>query len=156
MKKNRKINLPAPKKMTTVDYLCAVEYFIARNTTPPATRGKNKGHGTTNTFRWLGSLAMLCHNQIQLHSQGKQYDGNMALAATLGLVLCAWYAQVQRAKGFDPNRPLSRRQVFRKLAKFKSELTRAISDDRIMGAVWGKQQEWNFPFGKGAKGGKFV
>lgn len=138
MKRSRKIK-SRPKKMTTVDYLRTIEYFISRTTTPPATRGKNKGHGETNIFSWLGALSRLCYDQIQMHNRGRSYDGNMALAATLGLVLCAWYAQVTRAKGFDPNRAMSRRQVFKRLAKFTSDLMVAVSDERIMGAVWGKQ-----------------
>ena len=86
----------------------------------------------------------------------KRMMKNMALASLMGIILSAWYAQVHRAKGFDPNRLLLRRSVFRRLTKFREQLISATTDDRIMGKVWGKGQQWNFPFGKGAKGGKFV
>jgi hypothetical protein len=35
-------------------------------------------------------------------------------------------------------------------------LAALLADGRVMGAVWGRRRAWNFPFGRGAKGGKFV
>ena len=145
-----------PKLMSLVDLIGATEYFITRCTTPPATRGKNKGHGTTDVLQWIVALTVLCDKQIKFRNRGGVYDGNMAIAALLGTVLCSWYAQVQLAKGFDPNRPLNRRRVFKHLVKFRNDLLCGVTDERIMGKVWGRRQQWNFPFGKGAKGGKFV
>ena len=75
----------------------------------------------------------------------------------LGLLLVAWYAHVHRAKSFDPNRPLAgRRDAAHQRTRFLAELGAVLADDSVMGEVWGAKQEWNFPFGRGAKGGKFV
>lgn len=142
-------------RLTDADWLHGVESLIATHTTPARTHGKFKGHGETD-MRWVWELRKICHNYIKVHNRGRTYDGNMALAALLGRVLVLWYCNVQRAKGFDPNRPLSRRAVFAKLAKYRGNLIAGMADDRLMGAVWGKGQAWNFPFGRGAKGGKFV
>lgn len=42
------------------------------------------------------------------------------------------------------------------VTRYRGELAALLADDRVMGAVWGRRQAWNFPFGRGAKGGKFV
>ena len=145
------------KKLSNAEWLRLVEMLIRRYSTKPRTRGKYKGHSSTDALAWVKSLAFICQVYIMERSaRGKVYDGNMALAALLGRVLVLWYCNVHRAKGFDPNRPLSRRRVFTQLTQYKGELMAAMSDDRLMGAVWGQGQQWNFPFGKGAKGGKFV
>ena len=119
-------------------------------------RGKYKGHRMTDAVGWIEELVHICQGYIVQRNKGRVYDGNMALAALVGRLLVLWFCNVQRAKGFDPNRPLSRRVVFTRLAKYRGSLVVAMSDDRLMGAVWGKGQAWNFPFGLGAKGGKFV
>ncbi len=143
--------------MPDAEWLKLVEYLIVRYSTPPRTRGKYKGHSSTDMLRWVWHLANVCEGYIRKRSgRRKAYDGNMALASLLGRVLVLWYCNVHRAKGFDPNRPLSRKRVFTQLAKYKGRLVAAIGDERLMGAVWGKKQQWNFPFGKGAKGGEFV
>lgn len=153
MRKRRK----KPYRVPTIqDWLILIEHLIEENSTPARTRGKYKGHSETNTLAWVRELASVCQSQIIHRNRGKDYDGNMALARVLGLVLCAWYAQIHRAKGMDPNRPLDRRIVFKQLAEFRAELAVATTDDRIMGEVWGHKQNWNFPLGRGARGGTFV
>ena len=150
----RKRNKPLPR-LSDADWLRGVELLIAECTTPARTHGRYKGHGSTDMY-WVWKLFKTCHAYIKYHSRGRMYDGNMAVAALMGRVLVLWFCNIQRAKGFDPNRPLTRRAVFTKLTKYRGELVAAMSDDRLMGAVWGKGQAWNFPFGRGAKGGKFV
>ena len=141
---------------TIPDWLRLIQFLIGKHSTPVRTRGKYKGHASTDSVMWVAELAKVCEFYIRQRNRGKAYDGNMALASLMGLVLSAWYAQVHRAKGMDPNRPLTRRTVFVRLARFRSKLMVATTDERIMGAVWGRQQQWNFPYGRGAKGGKFV
>lgn len=155
-KGKRRVPPRVQKAIPLKDWLRMVEVLIARHSTPPRKRGPNKGHGETDSLRWVAQLARLCQLYIQRRNRGHRYDGNMALARLLGLVLCAWYAQVHRAKGFDPNRPLARRAVFTQLAEFRARLLGAVTDERLMGVVWGRRQAWNYPFGRGAKGGTFV
>lgn len=144
------------KPFTIVQWLEIIQYLIKKYSSAPRKRGKYKGHSMTDSAAWINELARFCQHYIHERSRGKAYDENMALASLLGLILSAWYAQVHRAKGMDPNRPLNRRIVFRQLAKFRANLAVATTDDRIMGKVWGKQQAWNFPFGRGARGGTFI
>ena len=144
------------KKINAAGWLRIVEVLITKHSTRPRKRGKYKGHSSTNTTAWVTELAVLLERYIRATRRGKTYDENMAMASTLGAVLVLWYCNVHRAKGMDPNRPLSRRAVFTRLAKYRAALISGMTDDRLMGAVWGNQQQWNFPFGKGAKGGKFV
>ena len=154
MKKiRRKSKRPNP---TLSQWLMLIQALIAKHSTRPRVRGPYKGHSSTNSVAWVAELTQICSAHIARRNKGRAYDGNMALAAMLGLLLSAWYTQVHRAKGFDPARPLQRRQVFRRLALFRSQLAVATTDERIMGTVWGSQQAWNFPFGKGAYGGSFV
>lgn len=143
-------------KLKIHQWLDLIQLLIGKHSTAPRKTGKFKGHASTNSVAWVVDLADVCRLYLIAHSRGKPYDENMALASLLGLILSAWYAQVHRAKGMDPNRPLARRKVFRRLAQWKGELMIAINDERIMGKVWGHQQSWNFPFGKGARAGKFV
>lgn len=143
-------------KINIATWIGIVQDLIGKHSTKVRTRGPYKGHASTNSVAWVAELARICEEYIRQRNRGKPYDENMALAAMMGLILSAWYAQVHRAKGMDPNRPLSRRKIFSRLARWRAALAVATTDDRIMGAVWGRGQAWNFPFGRGAKGGKFV
>lgn len=143
--------------VSNAEWLRLVEFLIRKYSTEVRTRGKYRGHRSINALAWVLELTCICQKYIAKRiGRSKAYDGNMAIAALLGRVLVMWYCSVHRAKGFDLNRPLSRKQVFTQLAKYCGALLAGICDDRLMGVVWGKGQQWNFPFGKGAKGGKFV
>ena len=145
------------KFISDVRWLKIIEALILKHSSREVRkRGKYKGHRMTDSVGWIEDFTYLCQDYITRRNRGRTYDGNMALAALVGRLLVLWFCNVQRAKGFDPNRPLSRRVVFTRLAKYRGALVAAMSDDRLMGAVWGKGQAWNFPFGRGAKGGKFV
>lgn len=143
------------KAITMAQWLDRVQDLIAKHSTAPRTRGKYKGHSTTNAVAWASELAAECNRYIARRNKGKSYDENMALASLFGMILCAWYAQVHRAKGMDPNRPIARRVVFKKLAEWRAKLAVATTDERLMVAVF-RGQQWNLPFGRGARGGKFV
>ena len=138
-------------------WLKIVEFYISEHSTPPRKSGKYKGHSSTNERLWIADLTIAVGTYIASRNQGKAYDNNMAVAAMLGLILSAWFANVQRAKVMDPNRPLAlRRKAYGRLERHRALLVRAVHSDKLMGDVWGEKQPWNFPFGRGAKGGKFV
>ena len=154
--KKRKIKRTRQPMIKIGAWLNIVQALIGKRSTAVRKRGKYKGHSSTDSVAWVSDLASFCARYIKRRNRGIAYDENMALASLMGLILSAWYAQVHRAKGMDPNRPLSRRRVFTALARWRARLAVATTDERIAGFVWGKQQQWNFPFGKGAKGGKFI
>lgn len=148
------------KAIPLVEWLRIVELLVAEHSSKRAhvliKKGKYKGyHKTTRTLAWVYELARMVHNYITLRNKGRTYDGNMAVASLLGLILCTWYAQLQRAKGMDPNRPLSRKVVFTRLTQWRELLFSSVTDERIMVKVWDGQQ-WNLPFGNGAVGGGYV
>ncbi len=91
-------------KMRPVDWLRTMELMIAACTTPPRKRGKWKGHGDTDSVKAFGGMLVAMNKYIARKMKGKTYDGNMALAASLGRVFVTWYCLVHRAKIYDPNR----------------------------------------------------
>jgi hypothetical protein len=138
-------------------WLQRVETLIAEHTTTPRTRGKYKGHGSTDSVAWVQKLVVELQAEIKrMNGRSIAYDENMALAHSAGLVLSAWYFNVHRAKTLDPNRPLAlRRKAGRRLADRRAALLSAITDDVLMSKVWAGQQ-FALPYGRGARGGKFV
>lgn len=142
----------------TAGWLKHMQEAIAKHSTPPRTRGKWKGHGDTNSPAWISEVAYDMHRAIQADwkRRGVVGDENMALSHLLGSMLLAWYAQVHLAKCLDPNRPLkNRRAALRQRQKNIEAAFTAMTDPTIMSKVWG-HQEFAYPFGKNAKGGKFV
>lgn len=146
---------PQPSKMA--EWLILIEELILAHSGLKARAGPTKGHSETDTVGMLNDLTHRVVSSIQLRNRGRVYDGNMAAASQLGLILVAWYCHVHRAKSYDPNRPLdARRSAARQRTQFLTELAAVLADDSLMGEVWGNKQRWNFPFGRGAKGGKFL
>jgi hypothetical protein len=144
-------------KLSLPEWIRFVEYLIHKHSTEVITKGKYKGHRMTRTTDWIKELGSAVMMYLDYHNRGKTYDGNMAAAALMGQILVAWFTNVQRAKTMDPNRPLAlRRQAYLRLEKYREKLLTSVTSDRVMGKVWGKQQAWNFPYGRGATSGKFV
>lgn len=139
------------------DWLKRIEVLIQEYSTPPRTRGKYKGHGSTDSVAWVQALVLELQAEIRrVNGRGIGYDENMALASLTGLALSAWYFNVHRAKTLDPNRPLAlRRKASRVLAKRRTQLLGAITDDALMSKVWAGQK-FALPYGRNARGGKFV
>ncbi len=146
-----------PRRSEIAEKLLLVERLIAKHSGPKALSGPAKGHSETETLKWVWDLAIKMQAEIQRRNVGRTYDGNMAMASQLGLVLVAWYAHVHHAKTLDPDRPLAaRKAAAQQRTRFLAELAAVLADDSVMGEVWGNGQQWNFPYGKGAKGGKFL
>lgn len=147
---------PEKQRSEIAGWLVEVQHLIGKHSSAPI-YGPNKAHARTDSVAWVADLARLVQTHVHQKNRGRYYDENMALASSLGLILVAWYVHVHRAKSFDPNRPLeARRAAAAQRTRFIAELSAVLADDSVMGEVWGKQQAWNFPFGKGAKGGRFV
>lgn len=136
-------------------YAKLIQALISKHT-KPITKGKYKGHGTTDTVAWMEDLHHIVTSNIKKRNRGRgAYDENMAISREMGRALVVWYCAVHRAKSYDPNRPLARKRANASVTRFRGELMAAISSDEIMGAVFGNQY-WNFPYGKGAFGGDFI
>lgn len=146
----------ANKPKTIKFWLMRVEQLIAVHSTPPRTRGKYKGHGSTDSCAWVAALARELAVEIRRCNRGIGYDENLALASKVGYVLAAWYALCHRAKSFDPNRPLRlRRRALVHCNRYRQLLTDRMSDDALMTSVW-SAQIFNLPYGRGAIGGSFI
>lgn len=146
-----------PKKPISIrEWVQRCEALIQVHSTPARTRGKYKGHGSTDSVAWISDLVNEAWREIRRTRKGMAYDENMALASLVGLILATWYSNVHRAKAFDPNRPLKlRRRALEQRAEWLKGFFGMLNSDRMMGEVWG-HQEFNLPYGKKAKGGKFV
>lgn len=127
-----------------------------KHSTAPRVRGKYKGHSSTDAAAWVQELTAEVQAWIRRTRKGIGYDENMAIASTVGLILVTWYTLVHRAKTYDQNRPLAlRRKANRLVTQYRGALMRAVCDDAVMGSVWAGQR-FAVPYGKGARGGKFV
>ena len=74
---------------TLAEWLVMCEQAIAWHTTPPRTRGKYKGHGSTDSVAWMTAMLKLMQADIRRTRKGIGYDENMALASLAGLVFAA-------------------------------------------------------------------
>jgi phenylpyruvate tautomerase PptA (4-oxalocrotonate tautomerase family) len=145
---------PQPKDFD--HWLRRIQTLIAKHSTKPRTRGKYKGHGSTDALAWIKELAVEVQADIQRCNRGIGYDENMALASRLGAALFVWYANVHRAKCYDLNRPLCRRIPAYEERKAKiNKLFEAVNDDRLMAAIF-SNQVFNLPHGLGKSDGTFI
>lgn len=148
---------PKARRSEIARRLVLVEYLIKKHSSAKMKAGPYKGHSTTDTEAWIAELTRWVRAEIEANNSGHTYDENLATAARLGLILVAWYAHCHHAKALDPNRPLNaRRSAAQQRLRFLTELQAVLADESVMGEVWGRGQHWNYPFGKGARGGKFV
>ena len=140
------------KSPTIADWMTTIQQMIAEHTTPPRTRGKYKGHGSTD-LHWVHDLVDFVTAEINKRRGAR--DENMAVASYLAFILGQWYLHVHRAKSYDENRPLElRRHALRTRNKWLEDFIGCALSDRIMAKVF--PQKFSPPFGKGAKGGKFI
>lgn len=159
MNTKKKVKAKKETKYKSYDdeyWLKRVQNLINKHSSEPRKSGKYKGHGSTDTALWIRDLEKEVTKHIKAAHKGRiDYDENMATARLLGRVLVVWYCTVLRSKSFDPNRPIERKRASVAVTQYRGELMSAISDDELMGKVFGDCQYWNFPFGKGAFGGNF-
>jgi hypothetical protein len=148
----------ALKALTLSGWLILIDrHLIPKFSTPARTRGKYKGHGSTDSVAWVQALSQLVQRAIKLRNgRGIAYDENLALAGDMGAILFAWYANVHRAKTLDPNRPVRGRQRAQRMREARvAALFKAVNSDKLMVEVWG-HQEFNLPYGKHKRDGKFI
>jgi hypothetical protein len=140
-------------KKDAVRWFLDVQKCIAAHTSPPRTRGKYKGHGTTDTKKWIDDLYWLIWRK---RPKGKAYDENMYLAAAMGYVLVLWYTRIQRAKAYDPRRPIEiRKGAIDRIPHYLSSLVHDLLDDSIDAHTLAGQ-DFEPPYGRNATDGKFV
>ncbi len=131
-----------------------VQELIAKYSTPPRAKGKFKGHGTTNIMKWLIELIKIVWKQ-RPKDKGK-HDENMYITSHLGYILSTWYARVQRAKCFDPRRPVEvRKEAYKKYQNFVQTLMLGVASDEFDITIF-PDQEWDNPFSPDAKNGTFI
>jgi hypothetical protein len=145
------------KERSALYWIDRVQRLIAKHSTPARTRGKYKGHGSTDSAAWLAELVEEVQADVRrVMGRGIAYDENMALASRLGRILVLWYATVHRAKSYDPHRPLAtRREVNGRRAEYLANLLHDAHSDELMAQAF-TSQVFNFPFGLGSSGGDFT
>lgn len=136
-------------------WMIRTQELIAKHSTSARTKGKYKGHSSTDSLAWVIELA----GEIQLdirRSATQDYDENMTLASRLGMVLVAWYVNTHRAKSYDTRRPVRHRQsADASVTTYRVDLTELMISDALMGTLF-EDQPFQPPYGKLASGGDFV
>lgn len=134
-----------------------VQGLIAKHTTPGVHRFRYRGkvsvHGETDEAAWMAALVA----EVRRHApKSGRYDGNMWIAAVVGLILSHWFIRIQRAKTMDPRRPKHfRRRAYASWVRFNGELLRVVFDEsedpRLLPG-----QRWENPYDPRSKDGRFV
>jgi hypothetical protein len=108
----------------------------------------------TDVIPWLVDLI----NEVNDRSIGeppRNFDENMRAASVLSVILGTWFARIQRAKAYDPNRPKNLRQkALRGWRKYCIVLMDIVADESKDHRMF--PQEWDAPFNPKAKSGDFV
>ena len=79
----------------------------------------------------------------------------MYAAAVLSQVLSLWYLRVQRAKAFDPHRPLNTRcRAYQRWLGYCQALMYNCVNEQHDSIVF--QQEWELPFAPEARSGDYI
>ncbi len=112
---------------------------------------ESTGHGDSETEAWVVDLA-----RDVVRSMRGGGDPNMGAAAALGLILVTWYARIQRAKAYDPNRPVKLRQRALEAHRDYVALVMDSVNDESRDHVYFAGQKWDPPFAPEAKDGEFV
>ena len=132
-------------------WVSEIQRLVTKHSRPT----KNPWHGTTRTEKVMADLVKL----VQKHGMpktGPSYDGNMRMACVLAYVLVFWVLRLQRAKSYDPRRPVRHRQAayFHQLA-YANALFLAIADERLDPKLF-PGQNWESPWDPRTTDGFFV
>jgi len=92
-------------KRSRIAWLQYVNGVIAAHSTM---RTSDPDHGASNALAWTADLMREIHAS---HPKKGTFDGNMRQAAIAALVFALWYSRVQRAKAYDPRRPVVLRRA---------------------------------------------
>lgn len=131
-------------------WLTYVQKRIVKRSRP----GKDPNHDETDTAEWMADLEKAVRKSWK--KDKVSFDGNMRIAAIVGMILCAWYTRVQLAKTQDPNRPVKlRREAHDRWCAWYQAHCISMVDSRHDPEVF-PGQEWESPFLPGARSGSFV
>lgn len=135
-----------------------IEALIRKHTRPLTAKEAHKmgispkGHGETDPVKWIRDLAKDVKKNFP---KSGMYDGNMLMAVRMSQILMFWYLRLQRAKCYDPRRPVKiRRFAMEKLMVYCSTIMMMIVDERFDAEIF--KQDWDPPFNPKAKDGVFV
>lgn len=141
--------LKAMTKKSRAEWMQLVNGAIAKASRPSA----DPDHGETNTLRWLGEVARAVHGTFPKNGR---YDGNMRAAMLLSVVLGLWYSRVQRAKAYDPRRPVvQRRAALARWRAYWHEMFDAAVNEVDDATVF-SGQHWDPPWSPHAIDGVFL
>lgn len=109
-------------------------------------------HPTCDVERWIGELT----KELATYAPKIPHDENMFRTAVLAQILTLWFLRVQRAKCYDPRRPVKLRQrAFARWRLFAVSLMALVADETEDPQFF-PEQEWDFPFSPQAKNGTFI
>lgn len=112
-----------------------------------------KRHDETNVEKWLTRVARDVHRNAP---KSGLYDGNMRAALVMGYVLLYWVVRCQRAKAYDPRRPVKlRRKAMERWINMAAAVSVMFTDERQDANIF-PGQKWDPPFSPFAVNGDFI
>lgn len=130
-------------------WVAAIQSLIGKH----SKKTKDPKHDRTDTRKMLHELVDLVMKRMPATGY---YDENMRACAVLSMVTALWYARVNRAKCFDPRRPVFERGVsYENWLNYSMAMVRQLLDERDDDTFFPGQQ-WESPFAKSATNGDFV
>jgi hypothetical protein len=141
--------LKARTKRSRVAWMQLVNGAIAKH----SRASRDPDHGETQVLKWVADVAKAVQDTAP---QRGRYDGNMREAMVLSLVLALWFSRVQRAKAYDPRRPVwVRRAALARWREFWREMLDAavneVDDPEVFSG-----QHWDPPWSPHAHDGVFL
>lgn len=126
-----------------------VERQIRRTITP---NPRDPKHPCCDPRQWLQTL----QQTLEQYRPSTPHDVNLFYTAALSQILALWYLRVQRAKAYDPRRPVKlRRQALQRWQHYAESLMRLVVDEQDDARSF-PGQDWDPPFAPRAKNGTFV
>lgn len=118
-------------------------------------------HPECDVAKWVGELAAEVDAAILAEKPNRSsYDENMAAATVLAIILARWSVRIQRAKAFNPNRPIKLRRLGlaaaarKEIALVDAALLPDEPDEQDR--AYFPQQDWDDPHHPDARDGTFV
>lgn len=135
-----------------IEWFRWIESTIGKHSTPPRTSGPYKGHSMTNVTAWLHDFV----DELGRTRRRGTGDGNMQAAAVGAMILGYWFLRLQRAKAYDPRRPIVHRRVaLERWRSYVLTLFSAAIDESGDGLLF-PEQHFDPPFGTHAIDGHYV
>jgi len=128
--------------------------LIQREIKKASRKSADPKHDETDVSMWMEALVLKVL-ELQAGIKGK-LDGNMRAAAVVSQILALWFIRVQRAKAYDPRRPIAlRKKALVRWADYLTAMQRLGLDESADTRIF-QTQRWESPWDPRAHDGDFI